>query len=163
MSTPVELRIAELFIGSKGETVTTNGVGSCVVVVIYDKVAHMGAIAHVILPHARPDDPKPVLGPDTSGRLFVKYADQAIDVLVHELERRGGVRAHMVGKLVGGAHMFALLEGDQHGIGWQNVAAARERLGMFGVPVETEVVGGTTGRNVRFDCSTGIVEIVTKV
>jgi chemotaxis receptor (MCP) glutamine deamidase CheD len=59
--------------------------------------------------------------------------------------------------------MFALLEGDQHGIGWKNTETAREELRKFGITIETEVVGGTVGRNMRFDCSTGLVEIITKV
>ncbi len=59
--------------------------------------------------------------------------------------------------------MFALLEGDQHGIGWENTTSARETLARHGIAIETEVVGGTVGRNVRFDCATGIVEITTKV
>ena len=59
--------------------------------------------------------------------------------------------------------MFVLLEGDKHGIGYENTMSARETLARLGVPIETEVVGGTVGRNVRLDCSTGIVEITTKV
>lgn len=164
MSTIVEIRIAELFAGDEGHVIVTNGVGSCIVIVLYDRLMHIGGMAHAILPHMRLQVDSAVFHDrDDMGRRFVKYADQAVDTLVEEIIELGGTPAHTVAKLVGGAHMFALLEGDQHGIGWENTIAARESLAQRGIVIETEVVGGTVGRNVRFDCATGIVEITTKV
>ncbi len=164
MNTLIEIRIAELFAGKEDHVIVTNGVGSCIIIILYDKKLHIGGIAHAILPHEK----TPTVGAkkfdrDEEGRLFVKYADEAVDVLVDEIIALGGERQHLVAKLVGGAHMFALLEGDQHGIGWENTESARKRLSELGIPIETEVVGGTVGRNVRFTCATGIVEITTKV
>ena len=94
---------------------------------------------------------------------FLKYADRAVDLLLAEVEALGASKEHLVAKLVGGAHMFSLLEGDQHGVGWENTMAARAQLAVHEITIETEVVGGTVGRNVHFDCASGIVEIVTKV
>jgi chemotaxis protein CheD len=161
--TIVEIRIAELFAGNEEHIIVTNGVGSCVVVVLYDQLARIGGMAHAILPKMRLNIPSAPIAHDPSGKRFVKYVDQAIDILVDEVEALGGARQHLVAKLVGGAHMFALLEGDQHGIGWENIQAAREELDNLHIPIETEITGGTVGRNVRFDCATGIVEITTKV
>lgn len=164
MSTMVEIRIAELFAGDDSNVITTNGVGSCIIVVLYDRLKRVGGMAHAILPHKKLDEQNYTFhNRDGVGRVFVKYADQAVDMLVDEIEAIGGTPEHLVAKLVGGAHMFALLEGDQHGIGWENTIAAREQLMRRSIPIETEVVGGTVGRNVRFDCATGIVEITTKV
>lgn len=164
MSTITEIRIAELFAGNHDHVVVTNGVGSCIVIVLYDRLVRVGGVAHAILPHAKNPHESPIpFERSSDGKLFVKYADQAVDMLVGEIESLGGVREHLVAKLVGGAHMFALLEGDKHGIGFENTEAARNRLSELGIIIETEVVGGTAGRNVRFDCATGIVEITTKV
>lgn len=158
----IEIRIAELFAGNHEYTIVTNGVGSCVVIVLYDRSARVGGMAHAILPRASNDQFQRV-GRDNEGRLFVKYADAAVDMLLSEIETLGGTRENCVAKLVGGAHMFALLDGDKHGIGYENTEAARARLGELSITIETEVIGGTVGRNVHFDCATGIVEIITKV
>lgn len=164
MSTIIEIRIAELFAGDDRHIIVTSGVGSCIVVVLYDRLLRVGGMAHAILPRKKDGQGSGnYRDRDDVGRMFVKYADQAVDMLLDEIESLGGTSHHIVAKLVGGAHMFALLEGDQHGIGWENTVAARERLKERGITVETEVVGGTVGRNVRFDCATGIVEITTKV
>ncbi len=163
MNNRIEIHIAELFAGDEEHTIVTNGVGSCVVIVLYDRLARVGGMAHAILPKKREGDPSGTYHRDEEGRVFAKYVDQAIEILIEEITVIGGNASHMVAKLVGGAHMFVLLEGDKHGIGWENTLSARETLAKFGIPIETEVVGGTVGRNVRFDCSTGIVEITTKV
>ena len=162
MSKTIEIHIAELFAGDHEYTIVTNGVGSCVVIVLYDALTRVGGMAHAILPRAKGDQYQNIVR-DNEGRLFVKYADRAVDILLAEVEARGGVRENLVAKLVGGAHMFTLLDGDKHGIGFENTESAREHLGELGIRIETEVVGGTVGRNVRFDCATGIVEITTKV
>ncbi len=162
MSSIIEIRIAELFVGDESYVITAHGVGSCVIIVLYDRLVRIGGMAHAILPRMN-DDSVVDTTRSESGKRFVKYADLAVDTLINELESIGGVREHVVAKLVGGAHMFSLLESDTSGIGWENTESARERLKYHGIFVETEVIGGTVGRNVRMDCATGIVEIITKV
>lgn len=163
MSTIVQIKIAELFAGNAEHIIVANGVGSCIVIVLYDHIARIGGAAHAILPSASDFSETTKFARDHEGKLFVKYADKAVDMLIEEIEILGGNRKHIVAKLIGGAHMFALLEGDQHGIGWKNAESARIELQKFSIPIETEVVGGTVGRNIRFDCATGLAEIITKV
>jgi len=162
MTTTVEIKIAELYVGDSSHVILTNGVGSCIIIVLHDRLKRIGGMAHAILPYAQ-GVPAPAFGKDEVGRRFVKFANTAVDMLVEEIEIAGGTKEHLVAKLVGGAHMFSLLEGDKFGIGWENTESARKRLQFHGIVIETEVVGGTAGRNVRFDCGTGIVEIITKV
>lgn len=163
MSTIIQIKIAELFAGNSDYIITANGVGSCIVIILYDRAAHIGGAAHAILPTANNFQESPTsFRRDGEGKLFVKYADQAVSMLIEEMELLGASRKNIIAKLVGGAHMFALLEGDQHGIGWKNTVAAREELQKLGITIETEVTGGTVGRNVRFDCATGLVEVITK-
>lgn len=164
MSVFVEIRIGELFAGDERYVITTNGVGSCVVVILHDSLARVGGMAHAVLPRPRGEEFPPILTKkDDAGKRFEKYVEPAIEALISEIEILGGAREHLVAKLVGGARMFALLEGDEHGIGWENTSMARDALARRGIPIETEVTGGTAGRNIRFDCSTGIVEVTTKV
>ena len=163
MSKQVDIHIAELFAGDEDFVITTSGVGSCVVIVLYDRLMRIGGMAHAILPRTRLEDTTTQFLRDDDGKVFAKYVDQAVETLLDEVKALGANPEHLVAKLVGGAHMFVLLEGDKHGIGYENTMSARETLKRLGVPIETEVVGGTVGRNVRFDISTGIVEITTKV
>lgn len=164
MSKIVEIHVAELVAADKETHITTNGIGSCIVIILYDRLARVGGMAHAILPHrGENDQSNNSLLRDSQGKVFVKYADQAVGVLLAEMHALGAADEHIEAKLVGGAHMFTLLEGDQHGIGWQNTESARTALSHHGIRIETEVVGGTVGRNLRFDCATGIVEITTKV
>ncbi|KKU79188.1 MAG: CheD [Parcubacteria group bacterium GW2011_GWA2_47_7] len=159
MSSDLEVRIAEICVGNTSEIIKTNGVGSCIAIIIYDPILRIGGLAHAMLPTA--NGAKGVIW-SNSGKGFVKYADSAVDALVSRMESLGGVRKHFVAKLVGGAHMFTLIDGDV-GIGQQNTNSAKSRLGFYGIPIDAEVTGGTVGRNVQFDCATGIVEVITKV
>lgn len=160
MSTIVSLKIAELYVGDKSHVIVASGVGSCVVIVIYDPVLRIGGMAHSILPFAGTSKDVPSYNMEGVG--FTKYADTAVDMLIKQLELLGGVRDQFIAKIIGGAHMFELIDGDG-GIGWENTESARNRLLHHGVRIETEVIGGKVGRNVRLDCSTGIVEVITKV
>lgn len=166
MTRIVEVHIAELFVGNEEHTVVTNGVGSCIVILLYDPIMKIGGLAHAILPRkaeARHPTIEFASRELDAGKRFVKFADEAVDLLVGDIEVLGGRRARMIAKLVGGARMFSLLEADKYGIGYHNTESARERLAHYGIVIETEVTGGTVGRNVRFDLATGIAEIVTKV
>ena len=73
--------------------------GSCVGVVLYDRVARLGGLAHIVLPsaHGVVDHPG-------------KYADTAIPALIADFDRRlgGKVRPRLIAKLVGGANMFQM-------------------------------------------------------
>ena len=71
--------------------------GSCVGVVLYDRVAKLGGVAHIVLPSARG-------AVDHPG----KYADTAIPAVIAEFDRRLGEksRPRLTAKLAGGASMF---------------------------------------------------------
>ena len=71
--------------------------GSCVGVILYDRVARLGGLAHIVLPDSRG-------AADHPG----KFADTAIPAMIAEIERKFQVKANgrLVAKLVGGASMF---------------------------------------------------------
>lgn len=166
MTRVVEVHIAELFVGNEEHTIVTNGVGSCIVILLYDPIMRIGGLAHAILPRkseARHPTIEFAGRSMNAGMRFVKFADEAVDYLVADIESLGGRRSRMIAKLIGGARMFSLLEADKYGIGYHNTEAARERLAALEIRIETEVTGGTVGRNVRFDLATGVAEIITKV
>ena len=56
------VRVADLQVAGTGETLITVGLGSCVAIVLYDAVARIGGMAHVLLPSRCPR-----AGPSSSG------------------------------------------------------------------------------------------------
>ena len=83
--------------------------GSCVGVILHDRVARLGALAHIVLPDSRGSADHPG-----------KFADTAIPAMIAEIERQlqAKARGRLVAKLVGGASMFPTggksESGDEH-------------------------------------------------
>lgn len=128
--------------------------GSCVGVVLYDRAARLGGLAHIVLPEAQGAIDHPG-----------KYADTAIPALVTDFDRRlgGKVRARLIAKLVGGANMFqinpSLHESSGLNIGRRNLEAVEQLLGELTIPIIARDVGGVTGRRLTLDTASGIVTI----
>jgi chemotaxis protein CheD len=129
------------------------GIGSCVVIALYDEETLVGGMAHVLLP-----DPSFSANPGRSWR----FATTAIPDLLSEMESAGAVRSRIRARMVGGASMFQdLLPNDKPNIGERNVAAVRESLSKNGIPIDGESTGGDYGRSVEFDLSDGTVRVAS--
>lgn len=120
--------------------------GSCVGVAVYDRVAKIGGMAHVILPSSK-------LGHGDRG----KFADTAVDWLLEEAVAVGCDPKRMAAKIGGGASMFGT--NVDNGIGEKNINAVRERLAHHGIRLAAEDVGGLKGRRMMLDPASGRVEI----
>lgn len=126
--------------------------GSCVGVVLYDRIGRLGGLAHVVLPSARG-------AVDHPG----KYADTAVPALVAEFERRLGprARARLSAKLAGGASMFQVDAPAESAlnIGRRNQEAIEAILDQMRIPVLARDLGGSAGRRLTLDTVSGIVAI----
>lgn len=128
--------------------------GSCVGVVLYDRIAKLGGLAHIVLPaaHGAVDHPG-------------KYADTAIPALIADFERRQGrnARSRLIAKVIGGANMFqidvGLRESSSLNIGRRNQEAIEQILADLTIPIMGRDTGGTTGRRLTLDTASGIVTI----
>lgn len=138
----------------KGEgMLTVLGVGSCVIVVIYDYSSRVGGLAHILLP-----DPS---YNEVAARRW-RYASTAIPALIDEVISAGATRGELEARLVGGASMFReLLPKEEPNIGERNVATARAVLRASGIPVVGEDVGGDYGRSVFFRLSDGRLRVAS--
>ncbi len=134
---------------------TCLGLGSCVALIAYDAVKHVGGVAHMVLPDS------------TQGRATTpnsaKFVDQAVPMMVRELTARGALRSRLEVHLVGGAQMLAAGRGlnDRLNIGDRNIEATRAACAAAGLRVVREELGGQRGRTVRLHVDTGDVEITT--
>jgi chemotaxis protein CheD len=148
--TQIVVGISELAVVAGQATLVTLGLGSCVAVALYAADQQVGALAHVLLPHATRAETPPGKVP--------ALAVPAMLVRMRELGATGPIEA----RLVGGASMFgALLPAGTTGLGARNVAAAREACLAAEVPVVAELTGGESGRSVFFDVLSGRLQVRT--
>jgi chemotaxis protein CheD len=136
------VKVAQHAVGGREDTLVTLGLGSCVAILLHDRVANVGGMAHVLLP-------EPALARDATNP--AKFATTAVPLLLEELAALGGKTSRLEGRLVGGASMFTSLMGPGSlNMGERNIRASREALRAAGIPVMAEQVGGDFGRSVRF-------------
>jgi chemotaxis protein CheD len=135
------------------DTLLTIGLGSCIGLVLVDRIRKVAGLAHVMLPEARPGQAAE-LPPEARG----KFADLAVDALLDAVLEAGGRRIGLEAALVGGAHMFSF-GAAQLDVGARNDAAVRAGLAAVRIPVRGEATGGNKGRTVRVDVGRGSVVV----
>ena len=145
------VKVADLQVGGAGDHLITVGLGSCIAIVLHDRTACVGGLAHVLLPSpalTRPD-----------GNL-AKSPHTAVPRLLELMAERGGSRRRVTARLVEGASMFAALSPPGTiQMGERNVVASRQVLHNHGIPLVGEAVGGDFGRTVRLDIASGTLEV----
>jgi chemotaxis protein CheD len=129
---------------AEGPACLTAILGSCIGVALYDKKRQLGVLAHVILA-------------DSGGRTTSpgKFADTAIPHMLRLLQNRGAKPTDLVAKIVGGACMFG--GGGPIQIGEDNAEATAKALRAASISVSGKDIGGTSGRRISLDCSTGTI------
>ena len=150
MKNRIEVGMGRGVVTRSPHVISSLGLGSCVVVTLYDTKRKMGGLAHVMLP-----DSKNLNGCQPP----YQYADTAIATLIKELRTRRAIPRDMVAKLVGGAKMFSSIDDFSPGIGEQNIASVKCILKQKLIPVTGENTGGDYGRSVEFYLDTGRVVV----
>jgi chemotaxis protein CheD len=149
---PITVRIATLKVVAGPSVLVCRGLGSCVGVALWEEKAEIGGLAHILLPSEefsiKRDDPE-------------KFANRAIEIMVDKMVEKGAIRRRIVAKIAGGARMFSSINPTPKRVhvGKRNVIAVKEKLKELKVPIVAEDVGGTHGRTMEFDTSTGKVVI----
>ncbi len=126
--------------------------GSCVGVILHDRIARVGGVAHIVLPNSRGAIDHPG-----------KFADTAIPAMIGEIERKFQVKANgrLVAKLAGGASMFTT-GGNANSvlnIGALNQEAVERILGELRIPIKARDLGGASGRHLTLDTTSGMVAV----
>ncbi len=125
--------------------------GSCVGICLYDEVARIGGMSHIMLPVH-----KSTSGEDT----YKKYADTAIPALIQEMRESGASPSRLTAKIVGGARMFNVGPSSILGeIGNNNIIKVREVLANQGIRILADETGGNFGRTVDFVLDDGSVRV----
>jgi chemotaxis protein CheD len=146
----IRVRVADFAVADAG-TISTIGLGSCVAIALYDGIARVGGLAHVLLPNES-------MSRDRSNP--AKFSTTAVPLLLAEMSRLGAKRERIRAKIVGGASMFAtLVPNGGMNIGERNVAAVRCALTAARVPIVGEDTGSDYGRSVYLFLEDGRVEV----
>ena len=134
------------------EVLTCLGLGSCVGVCMYDPVAKVAGMAHIVLPYC---DGKP----ENAGK---KYADSGVPLLLEILVKKGAIKNRVIVKIAGGAQISRSRGlGDAFKIGERNVEAVRAVLAANSMRVKGTDTGGHQGRTMRFYLDAGQTLVTT--
>ena len=151
MKGEIIVKVADLRVGTGTDILMTIGLGSCVGIVLYDATAHVGGLAHVLLP-------SPALGRQDSHP--AKFPQTAVPLLLEQMGERGASLRRISARLIGGASMFSGLgAAGTIQMGERNLVASRQALHHNGVAIVGEATGGDFGRTVRFWVADGRVEV----
>ena len=150
-ATDIVVRMGELAVSADaGACLVTIGLGSCIGVVLVDRIRRVAGLAHVMLPQARPAQAD-ALPAAARG----KYADLAVPALVDAMLAAGARRLGLQVALVGGAKTF--------GAGLRKPRRRRPQRGRrrampstaARLRVRAAATGGDKGRTVRVGVGSG--------
>lgn len=136
---------------SRGVTIATHAVGSCIAVCIFDPVVAVAGMLHFLLPES-------AINPERASGNPAVFADTGIPLLFQTAYAHGFAKQRAIVKLVGGAEM-PQTSGPWFNTGRRNLLAARNLLWRNGVLVAAEDVGGTDARTVHMAVSDGRLRV----
>lgn len=144
----INVPVGDYASGEGADVLRTDGIGSCLVTVLYEKSTRTGIMIHSLLPtylsNSRPSS-------------FIKYVDSGIYIALSEIYHKTDGR-DIVAKIVGGGRLSGIGDRD---IGYDNVRKAREILNKEKIPLISEDTGGDFGRMSEFDILSGNLKIKT--
>ena len=141
MST-VYITQGEHAVGGDPDMVINTILGSCISVCLWDPVAGVGGMNHLLLPSMIGD-----------GGLSAGAVD--LDQLINKMMPLGAERPRLRAKLFGGSSMLR----GRTDIGQQNATFGRTYLANERIPCDVENVGGEKARRIRFWPATGRVQM----
>lgn len=144
------LQPGEFFVADADYQIRTM-LGSCVSITLWHPPTRIGAMSHFLLPE------RTLADTDVSA-LDARYGDEALTLMLDELERSGIRATQCQGKIFGGGNMFPKQSrASAKLIGHKNGEAARALLLKHGIPIISESLFGVGHRQIIFNVSNGDV------
>ncbi|MBU6145611.1 MAG: chemotaxis protein CheD [Paenibacillaceae bacterium] len=143
--------IAELRVAALGYRIRTSGLGSCIGLTLFDPIARIAGLVHVMLPTIV----DMVRASEPINR--AKYADTGVPDLIEAMKKLGAKQARFEAKMAGGAQMFAVGKNqpERLRIGERNIEACKKVLREQHIRLIAEDTGGIYGRTIEIDAGTG--------
>lgn len=134
------------------EVIITYALGSCLGISVYDPVAGIGGLLHVMLPLSKADPEKAKMKP-------AMYVDTGLALLLDECFDLGASKSNMIISVAGGASMKKNDDDDYFKIGKRNFTTLRKLLWKNGFMIEHQDVGGNKSRTMALRITDGLVTI----
>ncbi|MCH6255250.1 chemotaxis protein CheD [Puniceicoccaceae bacterium K14] len=132
--------------------ISTFALGSCVGIVVYDSVAKVGGLIHIMLPDSS-------LSKEKAAKQPAMFADTGIPLLFRELQGLQADRSRIKAFVAGGASVIS--GSDMFKIGERNIAAVKQFVTAYQIKVVKADVGGVNNRTVHLNVATGEVALKT--
>ena len=151
MNEMVTIGISDMKIVRCPEVLVTYALGSCVGICLYDPVAKVGGLGHIMLPNFPAGNP--------NGNKY-RFADSCIPLMLREMEMLGSFRRRITAKIAGGAKMFTVSgDSDFGNIGARNVTEVKNTLRLLQIAICAEDTGENYGRTVFFYTENGTMVV----
>ncbi len=137
------------------ESIITHALGSCLGISVFDPVAHVGGLLHVMLPLSKADKEKAKTRP-------AMYVDTGFALLLEEVYNLGAQKSNLQIIVAGGASMKRSESDDYFKIGKRNFTVLRKLLWKNGFMIAKQDVGGHISRTMELFLRDGTV-VVNKV
>ena len=145
--------IAELAVSNDcAVTMATYALGACLGVALYDPIARIGGLSHLMLPDSSMEATRAARQP----ALFVNTGVPALLRAACEL---GAQKNHLIISVAGGAEI--LDDGGFPNLGTRNHEVLARLLKELGLRVHAEQVGGRLNRSMNLSLATGEVRLRT--
>jgi chemotaxis protein CheD len=143
----------EYYVTTHKEVLTTV-LGSCVSACIRDPVFGIGGMNHFMLPKAK----EGTTADDWRTRYLsaeTRYGSFAMEQLINDIQKHGGVRNNLEVKVVGGGRILASMTD----IGRRNIEFVRDYLAIEGLSIAGEDLGDIYPRKVLYYPLSGKVQV----
>ena len=145
----VNVGIGEYYVsGDKNEEIKTFALGSCVGVLVYDKVKKIAGLIHIALPDSS-------INVEKDRNLPGYFADTGLPRFLNDLKKNRASRESSWIKIVGGSNIMD--ESCRFDIGKRNVLAIKKYLWKQRLGIIAEDIGGDISRTVSLRVADGTV------
>lgn len=152
------INIADMLISTdRNDLLITHALGSCLGITLYDPVAGVGGLLHVMMPFSSID----LIKADDNPYMFV---DSGLPMFFKEAYKAGAEKSRLMVTASGGAEMSpagGIPRNDMFQIGKRNFTILRKLLWANNLLLNAHDVGGNKPRTVSLDMTNGNVFVST--
>lgn len=131
----IHITQGEFATGEHQDAMITTILGSCVSACLWDPVAGIGGMNHILLPHD-----------DSEVRSSIGTRVNAMELLINAIIKHGGMKNRLEAKVFGGGKMIA----DFSDVGLKNGAFVVSYLEAEGISCQGKSLGGNQARRIQF-------------
>ena len=115
------------------------GLGSCIALILYDKLHNVAGMSHILLPSSKNGQVK---------NYPHKFADLSAKDLMNEMIKKGAKIDNLKAVIIGGATIFKHQDSK---IGEDNIRSIKKELRKLKLKISKQDVGGFKGRVIKFN------------